>query len=94
MIRNQSWCLLVVAIAIAACASPKVGFDYDSSANFSAYRTYEWMPGAQETTGDKRVDNSLVDSRIRAAVGSRLREKGYAASVNGKPDFMWPTMWP
>ena len=38
-------------------------------------------------TGDKRVDNALVDHRIRAAVGSRLQAKGYTAPVNGTPDF-------
>ena len=87
MRRTQSLWVFLFTVAVTACASPKIGYDYDSSANFSAYRTYEWMPGIQETTGDKRVDNSLVDSRIRTAVGSRLRAKGYTTSLNGKPDF-------
>jgi len=87
MIWVQSWSVLLLAASAVACASPKVGYDYDSGANFSAYHTYEWMPGAQEVIGDKRVDNSLVDSRIRTAVGARLQAKGYTASVNGKPDF-------
>jgi hypothetical protein len=78
---------LILAATIAACASPKVGYDYDAGANFRAYHTYEWMSGTQEPTGDKRIDNSLVDGRIRSAVGTRLQAKGYTTTVNGKPDF-------
>jgi hypothetical protein len=77
-----SMCLLVLA----ACAAPKIGYDYDRAADFSSYRTYEWMPGNQEKTGNRRVDNSQVDIRIRTAVGAQLRVKGYAPAA-GRPDF-------
>ena len=83
-------CLFLFAASAAAatgCASPKIGYDYDSSANFTAYHTYEWMPGNQEPTGDKRVDNSLVDARIRNAVEAQLRSKGYQQHSTGQPDF-------
>ena len=80
-------CCFLLVTSAAACASPQVGYDYDHSANFRAYHTYEWMPGKQETTGDKRVDNSLVDARIRTAIGAQLRSKGYTAPVDGRPDF-------
>lgn len=83
-------CLFLLAVSAAAatgCASPKIGYDYDSSANFTAYHTYEWMPGNQEPTGDKRVDNSLVDARIRNAVEAQLRSKGYQQPATGQPDF-------
>jgi hypothetical protein len=79
------WFLLVASAS--GCASPKVGYDYDHSANFSAYHTYEWMSGKQEATGDRRLDNSLVDARIRTAIGAQLRSKGYTSPVNGSPDF-------
>ena len=78
-------CLLMASAA--ACASPKIGYDYDHNANFSAYHTYEWVPGKQEATGDRRADNSLVDIRIRVAVGAQLHLKGYTMPVDGKPDF-------
>jgi hypothetical protein len=84
---NTSLVIAVLAASIAACASPKVGYDYDHGANFHAYHSYEWMPGKQEATGDKRLDNSLVDSRIRTAINSNLRSKGYTPSGNGSPDF-------
>jgi hypothetical protein len=86
MTWKQACCIVTLAGA-AACAAPKVGYDYDSSANFNVYRTYEWLPGNQESAGDQRVDNALVDRRIRTAVDARLRSQGYHTPVNGKPDF-------
>jgi hypothetical protein len=72
----------------AACApSPKIGYDFDRSANFSAYHTYAWLSGEQEKTGDRRADSSAVDMRIRIAVGTQLRLKGYEALSEGRPDF-------
>ena len=87
MTWNQPLRVLLVTTLVAACASAKVGYDYDPGANFSAYRTYEWIADKQEATGDKRIDNSLVDTRIRAAVAAQLRSKGYTTPVNGRPDF-------
>ncbi|MBA5865474.1 MAG: DUF4136 domain-containing protein [Nitrospira sp. CR1.3] len=84
---NPSLSWLSPLVLAAACASSKVGYDYDRSANFSSYHTYEWMQGNQEPTGDKRVDNQLVDARIRTAIDAQLRSKGYGAPAAGKPDF-------
>lgn len=84
---KQPLCWFLLTVSAVACASPKVGYDYDRSANFSVYHTYEWMPGKQETTGDKRLDNSLVDARIRTAIGAQLRSKGFTVPVGGSPDF-------
>jgi hypothetical protein len=87
MTWKQLVCAFLLMAAAAACASPKIGYDYDHSANFGAYHTYEWMPGEQERTGDRRVDNSQVNIRIRTAIGAQLRLKGYTTPGNGKPDF-------
>ena len=87
MTWKQPLYVFLLTVSVAACAAPKIGYDYDHSANFRAYHTYEWMPGKQETTGDRRVDNSEVDIRIRTAVGGQMQLKGYTAPVNGKPDF-------
>ncbi|BFU96429.1 MAG: conserved protein of unknown function [Nitrospira sp.] len=77
---------MMAALAF-ACASPKVGYDYDRSADFTSYRTYEWMPDSRSPTGDRRIDNDLVDARIRAAVDRQLRGKGYTNPAAGQPDF-------
>lgn len=79
--------LFLLMTSAAACSSVKVGYDHDPSANFSAYHTFNWVPGPQEATGDYRVDNSLVDIRIRTVIETQLRLNGYSRSANGEPDF-------
>ena len=79
---------ITLLVILAACSSPQVGYDFDRGADFSRYRTYVWVSAAQQTTGDKRLDSSLVNARIRAAVDAQLRAKGYFASSNGPPDFL------
>jgi hypothetical protein len=78
---------MILAALAGGCVTPKIGYDYDRSANFSRYHTYAWVSTAQETTGDRRLDSSLLDSRIRSAIDTQLRAKGYLAT-NASPDFV------
>lgn len=78
---------MILAALAGGCTTPKIGYDYDRSADFSRYRTYAWVSAAQETTGDRRLDSSLLDSRIRTAIDTHLRAKGYLAAANASPDF-------
>jgi hypothetical protein len=87
MRRLPLYAILVAALS-SACATAQVGYDFDRSANFSHYHTYTWASGGQEATGDRRLDSSLVDSRIRTAIDAQLRAKGYLASLDGRPDFL------
>ena len=84
--KQLLYVLLLVSSAT-ACASPKVGYDFNPGTNFSAYHTYAWMSDKQEATGDKRLDNSLVDTRIRTTIGSQLLAKGYTVQAGRSPDF-------
>jgi hypothetical protein len=81
-------CGILLVALLAACRSPQVGYDYDRSADFGRYRSYAWVSDAQEATGDKRLDSALVNARIRAAIDSQLRAKGYVVSADGSPDFL------
>lgn len=87
MSSKERFCALLLIASLGACETAKVGYDYDRRINFQAYRTYEWMPGDQERTGDRRIDNAAVDMRIRLAVAGQLRLKGYSEPVSGPPDF-------
>ena len=79
---------ILLLVFAAACRAPQVGYDYDRGADFGRYRSYAWVSTGQEATGDKRVDSSLVDARIRGAIDSQLRAKGYVLSADGSPDFL------
>jgi hypothetical protein len=54
-----------------------IHFDYDRSANFSAYRTYQWVeaPGTSS--------NQLMDQNIRRAVDAQLAGKGLRRVESG-----------
>jgi hypothetical protein len=85
--RSQLVSLALMGTIVACASSPKIGYDFDRGMDFSAYHTYAWLSGDQEKTGDRRADSSTVDMRIRIAVGTQLRLKGYQALAEGKPDF-------
>jgi len=79
--------VLLVAVMLVACSSIRVTVDYDPNEDFSTYRTFAWLPEGPQPTGDYRVDNDLIDSRIRAAVRRSLRSKGFTQVLEGVPDF-------
>jgi len=54
-----------------AAAAQTVRFDYDRAADFSAYRTYQWV---DPQTG--RAPNQLMDQNIKRAVDEQLVLKG------------------
>lgn len=85
---QQSLCWFLLVASVGGCASPKIGYDFDRRVHWSDYHTYAWIPGAQESTGDKRLDNSLIDARIRTAIDAQLRSKGYTSTVSETPEFL------
>ena len=59
-------------LLMAVCAyGQDVHYNYDRSANFAAYRTYQWVdiPGG-------KVPDSLIDRAIRQAADEQLAQKG------------------
>ena len=84
----QPLCMLLLVTSAVACSSPKIGYDYDSSANFNGYHTYDWVADKQEMTGDKRLDTSLVDGRIRTTIGTQLRLNALHDFLEQTPGFL------
>jgi len=68
---------------LSGCASMDGDTDWDTAADFSKLKTYSWTSETQERTGDPRLDNSLLDSRIRKAVDQVLAAKGYEKQIAG-----------
>ena len=78
---------VVALVLVLGCSSLRVSVDYDPTEDFSTYRTYTWFPREQRETGDYRVDNPLLDARIRSAVDQVLAGKGYRKVQDRSPDF-------
>lgn len=70
---------LLAFFAVAAWAQ-QVQYNYDRSADFSKYHTYNWMPSATNV-------DQLTDQEIRRAIENQLAEKGLVR-VENNPDLL------
>jgi hypothetical protein len=77
----------VMLLSLTACSGVKVNVDYDENYDFSRLKTWSWKYPEQPQTGDKLVDNSLRDQRIRASIKTALKEKGLT-QISEHPDFL------
>lgn len=74
---------------ILACSGPRIQYDYDSHADFRAYRTYGWQPGpggGRNKGGG--FANDIMDQRVRRATEAALEAKGYQPGPAGGADFL------
>lgn len=85
---KYSMMLLIAAAYLTGCSSVSVTRDYDRAVDFSALHTYAWQHEKQPQTGNPRIDNDLVDQRIREAVEANLASKGYAPNGESDADFL------
>jgi len=77
----------IFVAALLGCASYPVQTDYDPDIGFESLRTYSWLDARQEKTGDPRIDNDLLDRRVRRAVEAELDAKGYRKVEAAQADF-------
>ncbi|MFQ5824758.1 MAG: DUF4136 domain-containing protein [bacterium] len=73
-------------LGLMSCSSITIKSDYDREVNFAKYKSYKWMAYPKKRRRDVVQKNSLVDKRIRRAVESDLRAKGYKIKEAGKTD--------
>ena len=83
-----------VCLGVGAFAQ-EVQFDYDRSANFSAYKTYQWVDYKEVPVGDQILDRDIkraVDAQL-AGKGLRRVESGgdllvgYQAAISQEKEF-------
>ena len=79
---------ITVVVLLNGCSSMRITSDYDPQTNFAGLRTFDWLSREQQPTGDPRVDNSLIDTRIRRAVEAQLDSNGFQKRDRKKPDFL------
>ena len=80
--------LLLLVFVLTACSRFNVRSDWDRSADFRALHTYAWLPREDAAPADQRAQDRFIDRRIRSAVDTELRAKGYAPADSGEPDFL------
>lgn len=70
---------LVALVCLGAAAfAQQVHFDYDRSADFSAYKTYQWVDYQEVHVGDQ-----ILDQDIKRAVDAQLAGKGLRRVESG-----------
>ncbi len=79
----------VVLGAMAGCAPFTVKYDYDSHANYAAYKTYDWYAASSKAKGKSDgVENPIMDRRVRSAVEREMSAKGLKLEKTGEPDVL------
>jgi hypothetical protein len=80
--------VLIAAAALSGCSTMKIHTDYDPGRDFSRLQSYAWLPSPPQRTGDPRIDNSLLNARIRTAVDAQVAERGYRMTSPEEADFL------
>ena len=95
MTTRAGWLLLSVLLTALGCTrGPSMTFDwgYDPKIDFSAPKTFSWMPDLRLSVDDPRIDAALLEKRVREAVASASSGRGATrASSPGFPTSPWPT---
>ena len=55
----------------------RINTDYDTTVDFSTLKTYAWMERQRPESVDPRMDNTLLEARVRAAVDREFATKGF-----------------
>ena len=80
--------LLLPAVFISACSNIRVEQDYNENTDFNKLKQYAWQSDKQPKTGDVRIDNSLLNNRIREAIDEELAGKNQRKVARGKADYL------
>ena len=80
--------VLFVLVLLAGCSGYSVKYDFDPSANFRGYRSYDWYASSRKAQGRKGDENPLTDRRVRASVEQQLQGKGFRLETKAEPDFL------
>ncbi len=89
MLMTQRLFMVLLLAMLNGCATLKVHVDYDPSADFTGFKTYDWISGSQVASEDPRFDdNPLIETMIRRAVKAQLDTQGYVQESSDRPDFL------
>ena len=75
--------MVLLAVGASGCASDPIRADYDRSADFGSYRTYNFMDGAGPDEGGYQ---SLFTQYMIAAIDKEMESRGYTKSDD--PDLL------
>lgn len=75
---------LVSLVLLVGCSGYNVTYDYDVTASYGRYKTFDYYTSKKGTGGT----TSLMDKRVRASVENELQAKGFVMETRADPDFL------
>jgi len=80
---------VIASLLLSSCAPVRVSSYVGRNLDLRRYHTYAWAPPDTFSTGDPRLDNNTIFvERVRRAVDSHLRQKGFEKASGVQPDFV------
>jgi len=90
MKRRKLLFLVCVAFLTTSCYTISVNHDYNSEADFSSLKTFDWMKDPKTAMSNVPASlekNTLLDKRVRNAVNRQLAARGLKQDA-ADPDFL------
>jgi len=78
--------IILTSLTISACTDIIIQTDYQPGTDFSALKTYAWLPDMQQKTGNPALDSSLLNNRIRSALEQDMSNIGFRLVSPGQAD--------
>ena len=89
MSRSRIALVPLALTLLVGCAPFTVKYDYDSHANYPAFKTFDWYAASAKAKGKAGgVDNPIMDRRVRNAVERELTARGLKQDKAGEPDLL------
>lgn len=86
--RRMGLLIFAFAAGLASCSTVQVETNYDKETNFSRFKTFRWVEAPPVSVGDPRIDDSVLQARVRLAVNRELEEKGFKRVDSGDADML------
>ena len=82
LINKKGYLVALFSLALTACSTVKVSTDYDQDADFSALKSFNWLPeSAQVEKENTYLNNRIMDVRITKAIDKQLVAQGFKFST-------------
>lgn len=81
--------IFVVSVGLFAggCSSARINSDQVVGVDFSAFKTYAWLPNGRDTTNKSILNNEITLQNIRAAADKEMMGRGYRLDASD-PDLL------
>lgn len=90
--RHKDFLVMILALGLLACTSFNVKTDYDSTADFTTFKTFSFA-GLADVNKGGIYDNSLTQKRIESAVVRELTAKGLRQVGLDEPSDLLVHYW-